>query len=435
MEKRHQFGLALLMGLIMISTACNLMRPAEQGVNLPTSILAATEIPPTYPFPTPTEVKIEGTIRLWHSWSETERVSLVQIIDGFHEIYPDVYFDVLYVPAEDIQARYQVETREGSGPTLLLGPAEWGPALFDSALIQDLEGALPDPLVDRLNKPALEASLYKGTLVGLPYAVQGIVLYRNTDIATLSPKSLDELIMLAQTSTQGEEVGAVLERSFFYSGAHLNGIGGQWMDSEGMPIFNNEKGLAWIELLRSFEQAGPTNYLTDQDLEYFKQGRVGWIIDGTWNMQNLVEAIGAENLAIDPWPTCESGRLSGYVLPEEIYLSSLAQESNRQAAIKFIEYLLSPPAQNNLTSVGRIPAISDIQLTEAESSPLITQAMVALAGGTAYPILPVITSYNLNLDIALRAIFEENVPSVQALQQAEEAILNAIQQSQVTSTP
>jgi maltose-binding protein MalE len=281
----------------------------------------------------------------------------------------------------------------------------------------------------------LNTAQYKEGIIGIPYAIQGVVLYRNKEIVTLSPRSFDELITLAQAATQGEEVGAVLERSFFYSGAHLNGIDGQWMDSNGMPTFNNERGLAWIELLRSFEQAGPVNFLTDQDVEYFESGRVGWIIDGTWNMQNLADAIGVEKLAIDSWPPCEYGRLSGFVLSENLYLSILAEGNNQEAAVRFIEYFLSPQAQNFLATVGRVPAIKDIQLMNSDTNPLILQAMTALSAGIAYPVLPIVTIYDMNIDIALRAIFEEGMTSTQALQNAQEAILTTIQQDQATPNP
>ncbi len=63
---------------------------------------------------------------------------LAQIIKNFQAIYPDVLFDVLYVPVDNLQARYIQDTEEGIGPTLLMGPAEWGPALFESGLVTDL---------------------------------------------------------------------------------------------------------------------------------------------------------------------------------------------------------------------------------------------------------------------------------------------------------
>jgi len=425
----------MIIGWIISATACNFQR-----YNQP-KFTSEITTPPAYQSrqpnlsPSPTELIIQGTISIWHSWDEKDRVALDLIIRGFSEIYPDVFFDVLYIPSEDIQSRYEVETREGTGPTLLLGPAEWGPQLFDTGMIKDLKEILPDSLLTSINKPALEASKYRDTLIGLPYAIQGVVLFRNKDIATLSPSSFEELVILAQSSTQGEDIGAILERSFVFSGAHLNGIGGQWMDSDGLPVFNNQRGLAWIALLEQFEEAGPTNFLTDQDVEYFKSGRVGWIIDGTWNIQSLADAIGSDKLAIDPWPSCDEGFLSGYVLPENIYLSRQTSNDSLEAVRKFIEYCLSPQAQSKMIEVGRIPSINDLQMTDQNGNSLIAQAMTALAGGTAYPILPEISTYNINIDIALRTIFEEGIQPEQALQDAETTIFENVQPSQPTSTP
>ncbi|MBN1149489.1 MAG: extracellular solute-binding protein, partial [Anaerolineales bacterium] len=301
----------------------------------------------------------------------------------------------------------------------------------------DLSSVASENLLGSLNQPALDAARYKGALIGLPYAVQGVVLYRNKGIVTINPDSYDELVTLAQTSTIGDDIGAALERSFFYSGAHLEGMGGRLMDEEGLPAFNDQKGLEWLELLLAFEQAGPSNYFTDEDLELFKSGRVGWIVDGTWNLDELAQAIGPDRLAIDAWPTYRDGRLSGYVRAENLYLNPRIQEQDLAAARAFIEYFLSPEAQTHLAEVGRIPAASGVTIADPINGPLLTQAMIALANGTTYPVVPEMALYNIYLDIALRSVFEEQVPPEQALQIAQQAILAAIaeSQAQVTTTP
>jgi len=361
--------------------------------------------------------------------------ALVQIIAEFQQQYPDVLFDVLYVPAQDLQARFAEETRNGSGPTLLIGPAEWGPPLYDDGLIENLTGLMSAERLAALNLPALGEGIYSGATIGLPISLQGVVLYRNKDIITINASTYDELVTLAETSTQGEVIGAILERSFFYSGGHLEGVGGQLMDSNYLPAFNDERGLAWIEMLSRFAEAGPPNDFSDEDLERFKEGNVGWIIDGTWNMRNLAAAIGPEKLAIDPWPGYEDGRMSGYVLAENVYLSQEATTETRQAAIRFIDYLLSPEAQTHLAEVERIPAVSGVAITDPITGPLIAQAMAALAGGATYPPVPQTTYYDLNLDIALRSIFVDGVEPAQALQTAEDAIIADLQLNFPTPTP
>jgi arabinogalactan oligomer/maltooligosaccharide transport system substrate-binding protein len=435
MKQKISLPVCLLILVALSLSACGELLQGEQATPVlpPTVTYTPTRLPTQTP--TPTEFVLHGTVRIWHMWDETQLPALVQIIQNFRALYPDVSFDVLYVPSEDLLERYQSEAREGSGPSLLLGPAEWGPGLFDAGLVADLQTLANQALLGSLNQPALGAAYYKDALIGLPYTIQGVVLFRNKSIITINATTFEELITLAQTSTIGDEIGAYLERSFFYSGAHLNGIGGHLMDENGQPAFNNQKGIQWLELLSEFEQAGPTNFFTDEDLERFESDRIGWIIDGTWNLADMAQAIGPENLAIDVWPSYDDGHLAGYVRAENLYLNPRTADENLLATQRFIEYFLSPEAQAYLADVGLIPAASGVTLTDPINGPLITQAMIALATGVTYPVTPEMAIYNIQMDIALRAYFEGALSAEQALQTAQQAILDSLGQMQAEGTP
>ncbi|MBN2550811.1 MAG: extracellular solute-binding protein [Anaerolineales bacterium] len=394
--------------------------------NTPTSTsLPSPTIPPTRPAtaePTPTEAITQGTISIWHSLSESETPALVQIIKNFQPLYPNVYFDVLYVPEQYLQERYITEAREGSGPNLLLAPADWGPALYDAGSVANLMSLVQEDLLAAISAPALEQGLFHGMLIGLPYSISGVVLYRNKDILTLQADTFEELATFAQSSTQGEIVGAVLERSFLYSGAHLIGIGGQLMDTNGNPLFNDISGAAWVELLRSFSSAGAPTFLTDSDLQAFKEGRAGWIIDGTWNLAEITAALGPEKVAIDPWPSFGAGRLSGFVMAQNLFINSHTSDHQLDATWKFIVHLLSAESQAYLAEVGRIPAVTGVQVPNTSQGALISQAVTALAGGTSYPILPVMDVYTTQLDAALRLIFETGATPLAALNDASNTV-------------
>jgi arabinogalactan oligomer/maltooligosaccharide transport system substrate-binding protein len=361
--------------------------------------------------------------------------TLVELITQFQEEYPDVLFDVLYMPVENLRQNYEAAAQEGNAPDILLGPGDWGPALFDAGYLADLSGLTGQELLQSLNPAGLGTGLYRDALIGLPYAVQGVVLYRNKAILPDAPRTLTELITMSKAVTQGEILGSVLERGFFFSGAHLDGLGGKLMETDGTPAFNNETGQAWIELLRSFEEAGPAEYLSDQDIELFKQGRVGAIIDGTWDLPVLEIALGKENLAIDPWPSVQGGVLSGYVQSENIYLNRQTGGDDLEATIKFIEHLLSPEAQTRLMEAEVIPARSGLPAADPFRDALIIQAMTALASGSTYPVVPEMSIYQTALDQALRSIFTTNVPPGDALANAEQFILDALARLTPTPTP
>jgi ABC-type glycerol-3-phosphate transport system substrate-binding protein len=433
-----------LLALLISIVACSQLpgTPSTNTTNseqTETDLQTSTPPPPASSFtpstPFPTEVIIRGTVSIRHSWDETQLPVLAQIIKNFQAIFPNVLFDVLYVPLDNLRARYVQDTQDGIGPTLLLGPAEWGTELFKSGLVTDLSTLVSDNLVATLNQPAVGAAKLENKLIGLPYSVQGVVLYRNKDIVTLPPNNFDDFITLAQTATDGDVIGAFLERSFFYSGGHLTGLGGQLMDQDGLPTFNNEKGLEWLGLLKKFEDAGPTDFYTDADLERFKQGKVGWIVDGTWNMHSLVEAIGVNKLAIDPWPSYTDGQLAGFVLADNVYLNAKAHGDDQTATLRFIEYLLSPEAQTLLISANRIPAARMVTPTDPEYGILTLQAINAMAHGATYPVTSEINTYNTNLDISLRSFFERSVSPEQALESAQDAIQAVLAQNQTGVTP
>ncbi len=224
-----------------------------------------------------------------HSWEEDKLPVLAAIIKSFQSYHPDVMFDVLYVPPELLLERFIADSSEGLAPDLLLGPADWGPELFQQDLLADLNADISSSLLNSLNPAALESARVDPALIGLPYSISGVVLYRNKDVITIQADNFNELVTLAQTSTQGATIGSYLERSFFYSGGHLIGLGGEFIDLNGLPAFNNGQGIAWLELLKAFDQAGPTNFFGDADLDRFKLGEIGWIIDGSWNLPQLSE--------------------------------------------------------------------------------------------------------------------------------------------------
>jgi arabinogalactan oligomer/maltooligosaccharide transport system substrate-binding protein len=421
---------AFVMVSILALVAC-------QGVVSPSPVASSASAAPTEiqpleqtptPLPTITPAVLSGTVSIWHSWEDPFVPALLRRIHEFNSLYPNVYFDVLYVPALDLREAFEQAFQEGRGPSLLIGQAEWGPGFYDAGLAADLTNSVPADLLNTLNPAAVGTGRYKEALVSVPVDIRGVVLFRNASIIPIAPSTFEELVSLAKHSAHGQTFGAVLDRSFFYSGAHLIGLGGRLMTTEGLPAFNDEKGLAWVSLLQAYSEAGPTEFFTDNDLNLFKEGHAGFIIDGTWNRNALAEAIGAQNLAIDPWPIYAGGALSGFVQAESIFLNPQAPEDEQSASLKFLQFFLSPQSQAAVAEVGLIPALSGSPVNLAASQVQITdrltaQSMLALVDGTTYPVIPEMNIYSSQLDIALKSIFESGVPPQVALQRAEEAIL------------
>lgn len=377
-----------------------------------------------------TEFAAEVTLTLWHAWGEDEVKSLAEVVSAFQTENPDVRIETQYVPHDDLRSEYETAASAGGGPSVLIGAADWGPGLFDAGLVSDLRGMADARLLGALNQAALGAVRYKGALVGLPQSVRGVVMFRNSDLVADVPVSFEELLAVAQEATIGDVVGASLDRGFFFSGAHLNAVGGLLMDEDGDPLFNDDDGLVWLDLLDSFSQLGSAVNYAESDATLFENGKVGIIIDSTWNAATLSEAIGADKLSIDPWPTS----MSGYVLTENVYLNANVEGRERLVAWAFMEFFLSPEAQAILadpTKAGHIPAVNGVEIAD----PLLAQAAEALSGGVTLPIIPEMGAYWGPMEFALQSVFDEGADPAAALNQAYNSIVASIAEVRGEAVP
>jgi maltose-binding protein MalE len=415
MKKTLSARLAVLVAISLLISTCG-PTPEPTKPPEPTKATGAPKAAATGTLAAPA---LAGTITLWHAWKETEIPGLNEVIAAFQAKYPDVQFVVLYVPFDDLRAKFETAAAAGGGPTVLIGAADWGPAFYDAGLLTDLSTTATKEFLRTINPSALGSVKYKDGLIGLPHRINGVVMFRNKAIVPEAPATYEDLVAAAKAATQGDVVGANLERGFFFSAAHLNAAGGLLMDEKGNPLFNDEKGVEWLTLLNSFSEAGPAEYYTDNDVNLFKAGKAGTIIDGTWNATDLAESIGADNLSIDPWP--ES--MSGYVQTENIYLGANAEGDDQKAAWEFMQFFLSPEAQAMLAKMGHIPAVAGVEGTD----PLTQQAMKAFEDGTAFPVIPEMGAYWGPMDIALKSVFDEGADPATALQTAFDSITTAIE--------
>ncbi len=366
------------------------------------------------------EPEVLGTISIWHALTEGEADGYNAVIAAFQEQNPGVEFEILYTPFDDLRGKFETAAATGGGPTLLLGAADWGPALYDAELIADLSPSVSTAFLSTFNEAALGSDQYKDAIIGLPFGLKGVVLFRNSSIIPDAPATYDDLVAAATGATAGDVVGADLEQGFFFSAGHLMGVGGQLMTLEGDPLFNDESGVEWLNLVNSFADAGPVEYYTDNDVNLFKAGQAGLVIDGTWNLNDLAASIGEDNLSVDPWPS----PMSGFVQNDNLYLSANADADARAAAVAFGRFLYSPEGQQLLVeeNTGYIPPVSGVEVPDR----LRQEALAAFEGGVTFPVIPEMGAYWGPMDTALQSVFSEGADPAAALQTAFDAITAAI---------
>jgi len=430
MSKKFLPLISILLILSFALAACSPKATEAPAAEPPAAEKPATEAPAT----AETEVveaapaELKGTVTIWHSKKNEETNSLNAIVIAFKEKYPGVEFEQLFVPADDLRNKFETAVASGSGPTMIIGNADWGPASYDAMLVQDLTPMMTPGLLETLNDAAAASVQYKGAVVGLPINLKGVLLYRNQSIVPEPAADWNDLIAKATAATAGDVQGMVLETGFFFAAGHLYALGADLMDTtSGVPTFNNEAGVAWLTALKNVKDAGiPTVNNNDDDVTLFKAGKVGMVIDGLWNVKALSDAIGAENLVIDPWPA----GMSGYVQNDNIYLTTTAAGDDAMATYKFMEFFVSPEAQAFWASAGTdelpmaagIPVAKGMEVTD----PLAKQAMEAFAGGVAFPVIPQMGVYWDPMNNAILSVLDKDTDPAAALQEAFDSVSSAV---------
>lgn len=359
-------------------------------------------------------MSLSGTVTIWHSLKDVEIEALTKVTDAFKVQYPDVTFDLLFVPDDDLRNKFETAAATGTGPDILIGSDDWGPALYNAQLVADVSDLRTAEVEAVVNTAGLDEGAYDGAQVGLPYNLKGVIMYRNASIVPDAPADVADLLMKAEAATSGDVYGAVIELGPFFVFGELYGQGGQLMSSAGDPAFNSAQGLAWMNMLKDFSELGPVSINSDNDVNLFKEGKVGIIVDGTWNITPLFEAIG-EDLVIDPWP---SG-MSGFVQTKYLYLNSNSTGANMDAGKAFMSFMLSDEAQKLLvtTDSGFIPVLSTVEFDD----PLRSAALDAMGGGVPFLVIPEMGAYWGPMENAIRAVVDGTDPA-EALSAAEEAV-------------
>lgn len=400
-----------LSGLRILTLTIMMLFVACTRATVPTSSEVGSEPVQPTAAPATTEAPAPVTITLWHGWTDREIESLDEVIAGFHELNPGIRVSARMVPFDELQAATGAAWSEGDGPTLLFGASDWAAELHSQDLVREITGLVPAAVLDQVLDSARMTAEVDGVLVGVPHAFMGVVLYRNTNLLPTAAGTLDELLAVD---------GAVLEQGFFFSMGHLvTACGGTLINSDGTAGFADAAGECWLEMLSTF----PGVYYSDADLEAFKAGGVPVIIDGTWSLPGIVEALGEDAVAIDPWPTAADGRLSGVVRSEVIYLGGPATPGELAAAAAFIEHMIGAAAQLILSDpagAGHIPVVAELPGADR----LRSQAATALTGGIAQPGIG--NCYWGAMDTALQGFMSGSLDAKSALAAAAELIDAAV---------
>lgn len=387
----------------------------------PTPPAAPTLTPTRIPAPLPTRPatstpEVQASVSIWTSWEPDELSALRSVIGLFQEQNPEFEFSLSYFPQDKLLDAYLACLTGGGCPTILFGPSTWGPLLVKNEGTVDVSAFIDPQLQNDLYPVAWAQVIWGEVMTGLPLELQGNVLYRNSTLVPDRSSQLGGLIRDAIALREDTLQASIFDLGFYNSAPFLAACEGSLFSPTGELAIGGQSGLCWLEMLGTWETAGRVVIGGDEDQSAFVAGRSGWLIDSSLLLGTLTRALGADSLAVDPWPllTSTGEPLKGFVWTENVYISSRIEMGDLEASWAFARFLFEPESQAILSDpegAAHIPAQESVTI---ENSRMQTISAM-LRSGIPLPIRLDLANYIGPIDNLIESVVLKGADPQQGL--------------------
>ncbi len=402
---------------------------------------AATPTPaPAAPAPAAPAQPQPVTISYWHTYStdSPENKTLNEaVIPAFQKKYPYITVKATVQPYDDLHASATVAIAGGTTPDVLRMDIIWTPEFAKLGALEPLDGyAGFSDVKGSIAFPApLATNFYKGKYYGLPLDTNTQVQVYNPDFlkaAGLSapPKTIDEFKKYA-AAFPGKDGKYALALGGTYPWQILPyfwSMGGKITNDDytkASGFVNSDDSVAALQVLADMQKAGSVapSMIGGQPGTWdgFKAGKYGSVLEGPWFFATFVnDAAMKGKMSGVPVPSAKAGSIS--VIGGE-NIGMFKASKNKDAAWKFIQFMLSDEAQTTMAKVGQMPVTKS-----ASASPVMKEAGYYDAYieqlKTALPRTPVPTWTKIDgaLGNAFESVFRSKATPKAALDQAAKEI-------------
>lgn len=409
MAKKATFLLSLLVVVGLVLAACG-PKPTEVPTEVP------TEAPTEAPTEVPTEAPAEAvTISIWHGYIETEEQVFSQATADFMAANPNITVELLAVPFDELQNKFQTEVAAGGGPTMTTGPQDRMAAYVEAGLLAEIDEAAS--FIADLVPAAVEGGRVNGVLVGLPLNNKVVALFYNKSMVETPLADFDELLAMAA------DKGLAITLNWFHNYMWVPAFGAQLFDENYKCVLDTTGAAAAFDFLKTVcDSPGVTCDANDGDMDtLFRQGEVAFRIQGPWASGDYVADLGAENVGVTrvppipgqgdprPWNQSEMIQINVNATPEEV-----------AAAMRFIEYLTSADVQAMfLNEANWIPANASV---DTSSNPVVGGFLEQVPYSDPFPVVAELGATWEPMGDAVTKIIEGVLPAEEAIAEACELI-------------
>ncbi|MCU7826315.1 maltose ABC transporter substrate-binding protein [Kitasatospora sp. DSM 101779] len=307
---------------------------------------------------------------------------------------------------ENQQDTFIRASRAGTGPDVMVGAHDWIGNLVLNGFIDPIL-VLDNKMEDYVDV-ARRAVMYNGEFYGIPYAVESLVLFRNTELVPEAPATFDDLVAtgeeLRKAGKVSQAVGYTVSQSdgksgdtyhmyplFSSAGGYLFGDDGRGNPNPSDLGVGHPSSVAAMEKIASLGEKGKgvlrRSYTSDSAAAAFTSGKTPFLVSGPWRLAD-VRAAGTK-YAISPVPGFAGQEPArSFVGVQSFFVAS--KGAHKELAQKFVLSTLGSVelADALYKAEPRMPALKEALAHARAADPDLAAFEQAAKTGVPLPSLP-----------------------------------------------
>lgn len=370
-------------------------------------------------------------------WADETRAAVIEELGASFEEEYGVTLEVQQLGFGDIRDQLRIAGPAGEGPDVIIGAHDWLGELVLNGLVAPID--LGDTAENFL-PVTIQAFTYEGQLYGVPYALENIALYRNTDLVPEAPATWEEVRAISEeiNSADAETYGFIRQEGDPYHFYPIQTAFGGYVfgrDDEGNYNpedvgIDNEGSVAALQWVTDMIDAGliPTGLDGAAAEALFMEGKAGMYISGPWNLDRFTDA--GVPIAVSPIPAAEEGGEPGApFLGVQGFMISAFSEQPLLAQAFLTDFVASEEVQTAIASAEGARPSAYASVAEATENEFYAAFGEAGAAGQPMPAIPAMSAVWTDWGNAVTLAMQGEQTAEEAFTTAAETIRETIAES------
>lgn len=364
-------------------------------------------------------------------WADETRAGVINDLSADFSDEFGVAIEVQQIGFGDIRDQFVISGPAGEGPDLLIGAHDWLGEFVVSGLVAPLDlSAVEEDFV-----PAtLDAFTFEGEVYGLPYALENVAFFYNTDLIDTPPTTWDEVRSLSEELVENGDVEfgyAIQENDPFHAFGIQTAFGGYvFAFEEGVGYDPSDIGIDSDGTIAAFTwlDGMVEDGLTPDGLDYdsmhvlFESGDAAMIISGPWALPRIEES--GVNFGIANIPDGPAGEASPF-LGVQGFMVSAFSENSELAQLFLTEFVATDDVMFALFEAGQRPPAFVPSLEGLDDENLLAFGEAG-QNGLAMPAIPEMGAVWESWGNAMQLVIQQQQEPADAFADAAEQIRAAI---------